>query len=230
MKFSCKFQSPLQGVLIYLQAINSNRYNYRRILLFATDHIYPDKKDSSRFNELCDQYGRKSIKMTILFVIFILLSTGQAMIGPMLEFMKTGHLITFLGIKLPFIEEDNMLGFHLNLMIQTTITTFGTIGGLAIEIASCIVNNTVMLCSEVISLDCTELADKLEKGCLPTAHIVAEFRNVYVKYQDYDRYVLNMSGLYYSRNFAAPFLIVYSVSISIFCQYAVSVSFSLNFD
>lgn len=216
-----------QSVLLYFETLNSNRYNYRRILFFATDYIYPDKKGNSKFDELCDQYGRKSIKMTILFVNFILLSTGQAMIGPMLEFMKTGHLITFLAIKLPFIDEDNVLGFHLNLMIQTTITTFGTIGGLAIEMTSCIINNTIMLCSEIISLDCTELANKLEHGHWPAANIYAEFRNVYAKYQDLDRYILNMSDLYYWRMFSAPFLIAYSVSISIFCQYIVSYRFLL---
>lgn len=228
MTFSPEFECSFQGFLIYIQSINSNRHNFRRILYFATDYIYPDKKDNSKFYQLCDQYGRKSIKMTILFINFVLLSTGQAMIGPMLEFMKTGQLITFLALKLPFIDEDNTLGFHLNLTIQTTITTFGTIGGMAIEIASCIINNTIMLCSEIISLDCTELATKLEHGDFSTAKTLTELRNVYTKYQDLDRYVLDMSDLYYWRSFAAPFLIVYSVSISIFCQYAVSVWFSLN--
>lgn len=201
---------------------------YRRILLFATDYIYPDKKDNSKFFKLCDYYGRKSIKMTILFINFILLSTGQAMIGPMLEFMKTGHLVTFLAIKLPFIDEDVLWGFHLNLMIQTTITTFGTIGGLAIEMTSCIINNTIMLCSEIISLDCADITNKLNIGEVSKTEILAELRNVFVKYQDLDRYVLDMSELYYWRMFSAPVLIVYSVSMSIFCQYAVSISIKLS--
>lgn len=213
----------MQSVLLYFETINSNQYMYRRILLFATDHIYPDKKDNTKFNRLCDYYGKKSIKMTILFVNFILLSTGQAMIGPMLEFMKTGHLLTFLAIKLPFIDEDVLWGFHLNLMIQTTITTFGTIGGLSIEITSCIINNTILLCSEIISLDCTNITNKLNFGSTSQIEILAELRNVFVKIQDLDRYVLDMSELYYWRMFSAPVLIVYSVSMSIFCQYSVSV-------
>lgn len=156
---------------------------YRRILLFATDYIYPDKKDGSKLNQLCDYYGKKSIRMTILFMNFILLSTAQAMIGPMLEFMKTGHLITFLAIKLPFIDEDVVWGFHLNLMIQTTITTFGTIGGLAIEVTSCIINNTIMLCSEIISMDCSDLGKQLETGTTSKRQIYAKLRNIFMKYQ-----------------------------------------------
>lgn len=191
--------------------------------MFATDYIYPDNRDNTKWNELCDLYGKKSIKMTILFVSFILLSTAQAMIGPMIEFMKTGNLITFLAIKLPFINEDIVWGFHLNLALQTTITTFGTIGGIAIETTSCIINNTVMLCSEIISLDCIQLGDDLEMETASKTKIVSKLRNIFMKYQDMDRYILEMCDLYYWRMFSAPILIVYSVSISIFCQYAVNI-------
>lgn len=83
--------------------------------MFATDYIYMDSKDTGKLYQLCDTYGTRSIKMTITFLSFILFSTAQAMVGPMIEFMKTGELVTFLAIKLPFIDEDVVWGFHLNL-------------------------------------------------------------------------------------------------------------------
>lgn len=202
--------------------INSNRYRYRRILLFATDYIYMDYKNNSKLYQLCNSYGMRSIKMTIIFLSIIFFSTSQAMIGPMLEFMKTGELVTFLAIKLPFIDESNVLGFHLNLAIQSMITTTGTIGGLAIETMSCIFNNTVMLCWEIISFDCNELAQKLKTKMDSKFERIAMLRNIIIKYEDLDQFLLKMCDLNYWRTFAAPFLIVYSVSISIFCQYAVS--------
>ncbi|XP_031626433.1 uncharacterized protein LOC116342813 [Contarinia nasturtii] len=171
IKATCVVGIAVPSVLLYFETINSNRFMYRRILLFATDFIYPDTKEDTKLNNLCDFYGKKSIRMTILFMNFILLSTAQAMIGPMLEFMKTGHLITFLAIKLPFLDEDVVWAFHLNLMLQTTITTFGTIGGLAIETTSCIINNTIMLCSEIILMDCSELGNQLETGTTPPHQI-----------------------------------------------------------
>lgn len=191
--------------------------------MFATDYIYPDDRDNTKWNELCDLYGKKSIKMTILFVSFILLSTAQAMIGPMIEFMKTGNLITFLAIKLPFINEDIVWGFHLNLALQTTITTFGTIGGIAIETTSFIINNTIMLCSEIISLDCIRLGDDLGMETASQNKIASKLPKIFMKYQDMDRYILEMCDLYYWRMFSAPILILYSVSILIFCQYAVNI-------
>lgn len=192
--------------------------------MFATDYIYMDKKDNSKHGQLCEEYGMKSIKMTVIFITFILLSTSQAMIGSAIEFHKTGQLVSFLALKLPFIDEDVVWGFHLNLALQTTITAFGTVGNLAIETTSCIINNTVLLCSEIISFNCKELTEKLEMKQHSQIHIIAELRNIFVKFQDFDRFILNMSTLYYWRLFAAPVLITYSVSISIFCQFAVSVS------
>lgn len=100
-------------------------------------------------------------------------------------------------------------------MIQTTITTFGTIGSMAIEIASCIINNTIMLCSEIISLDCSEISTKLNNG---TTSKVDNFAQLWIL----DQYILEMSELNYWRMFSAPVLIVYSVSMSIFCQIAVN--------
>lgn len=213
-----------QSVIIYFEAINSNRYKYRGILLFAADYIYPEKKDNTKFNQLCDFYGRKSIKMTILFMCFIMLSTAQGMIGPILEYSKTGILITFLALKLPFIDEDSVWGFHLNVAIQTTITAFGTIGGLATEMASCIVNNTILLCSEIIVFNCDEFGKNLISRKTSNDFNMAHLRQIFIQIQDLDRYILQMSDVYYWRLFSAPVLIVYSVSISVFCQYVVSIS------
>lgn len=106
-------------------------------------------------------------------------------------------------------------------MIQTTITTFGTIG-LAIEIASCIINNTIMLCSEIISLDCSEISTKLNNGTTSKVDNFAQLRNEFMKFEELDQYILEMSELNYWRMFSAPVLIVYSVSMSIFCQIAVN--------
>lgn len=49
------------------------------------------------------------------------------MIGPMLEFMKTGQLVTFLAVKIPFIDEDLVWGFHLNLGLDPFHVKFITI-------------------------------------------------------------------------------------------------------
>lgn len=182
-----------------------------------------DKKENSKLGQLCEEFGTKSIKMTISFVVFIIVSTAQAMTGSMIEFHKTGQLVSFLAIKLPFIDEDVVWGFHLNLMLQTTITAFGTVGNLAIETTSCIINNTILLCSEIISFDCNELTIKLETGECAKNQIHAELRNILIKYQDLDHFIMEMFDLYYWRMFSAPVLITYSVSMSIFCQYAVSV-------
>lgn len=70
-------------------------------------------------------------------------------------------------------------------MIQTTITTFGTIGSMAIEIASCIINNTIMLCSEIISLDCSEISTKLNNGTTSKVDNFAQLRNEFMKFEDF---------------------------------------------
>lgn len=160
--------------------------------------------------------------MTMIFVAFIMLSTGQAMIGPAIEFIKTGDLITFLAIKLPFIDEESVWGFHLNLGIQTLIKLFGTVGNLSIEMTSCIINNTISLCSEIILFNCKQVSIKVESLGHITFATKAELREIFIQVQDLDRYILDMSDLYYWRMFSAPILITYSVSISVFCQYSVS--------
>lgn len=145
------------------------------------------------------------------------------MIGPMIEYSKTGILVTFLALKLPYIDEDLVWGFHLNVAIQTTITTFGTVGGLATEMASCIVNNTILLCSEVISFNCDELSEKIKRRKTSDVENFAYLKQIMIQIQDLDRYIVEMSDIYYWRLFSAPILITYSVSISIFCQYVVSI-------
>lgn len=221
LKATCVLGVCVPGLVIYLQTLNSYRFRFRKMLLFAVDYIYKDKNDETKLGNLCNFYGIKSLKMTILFLVFIILSTMQAMIGPAIEFHKTGNLVTFLALKLPFIDDDSVWGFHLNVFIQTTITFFGTIGGLSTEMATCITNNTVLLCSEIISFNCDELGESLIKRKCSAAETAARLKQILQQIQDLDRYILEMSEIYYWRLFTAPILIVYSVSISIFCQYVV---------
>lgn len=159
--------------------------------------------------------------MVVLFTAFIVLATGQAMIGPMIRFIQTGEFVTFLAVKLPFIDDDLVWGLHLNVAVQTTITLFGTVGGLTIEMASCIVNNTIMLCSDIISFECDELSENISAAKMSSSQKFGHLRNIMVQIQDFDRFVVEMSEIYYWRLLSAPVLIVYSVSISIFCQYVV---------
>lgn len=221
LKSTCVLGICVPGLVIYVQALNSYRFRFRQILFFTVDHIYKDEMNDTKFDHLCNFYGTKSLKMTVLFMLFILVTTGQAMIGPAIEYHKTGVLVTFLALKLPFIDDNSILGFHLNVAIQTAITFFGTIGGLSTEMATCISNNTVLLCSEIVCFNCDEFGEYLKKRKNSTAETAAHLKQILQQIQDLDRFILEMKEVYYWRLFTAPVLIVYSVSISIFCQYVV---------
>lgn len=79
------------------------------------------------------------------------------------------------------------------------------------------------LCSEMISFACKELGSKLEMGNVSKVGIFAEIRNIYMMFQDLDRYALDMSDLYYWRMFSAPILITYSVPVCASCHYTVNI-------
>lgn len=168
--------------------------------------------------------------MTILFVAFIMVSTLQAAMGPAIALHKTGEMVTLLATKLPFISDDSVWGFQLNLIIQNGITVFGTVGNLAIELSSCIINNTILMCSELVVFNCENLSTAINQKKPNTLANLKLYREIIIEIQDLDRFILEMHELYYWRLFAAPILITYSVSMSIFCQYAVSnVDFFLFF-
>lgn len=153
---------------------------------FSGDHIYPDVKNSSPFNELCDRSIENMRKSYIILVIVIFITIGSISIGPIDAYLRKGIMVTPFGTKLPYFEEDSDMAFYVDMSYQSIVMPFGIISTICIELCQCMTYNTVELCADAIELSAEELSNELEANNKFTIKSRAHLRNILMQIKDFD--------------------------------------------
>lgn len=140
----------------------------------------------------------------------------------MYAFIMNGEFSTFTGGVLPFTTIDTLEGFIINLSFQSTFGFVGCIGTIAIEIISCIVNNTY---SVMVDLTCHSMREFSKNfNNVGTEQNKAGFRNICLRLQDIEKYIATLKEIYYLKFLLQPILVTCCVSLAIYAQLEVCFS------
>lgn len=144
--------------------------------------------------------------------------------GPMLVLLKTGVWITPLGVQFPYADESTV-AFILDLFIQLIVGAIGVPITIAIEMASVIINNAVEMSSDVIEMYVDKLTSMLVQAKqVDPLKLTQIFRNIIIQIQDYDRFIQELSEIYYYRFLYGPFALGFGTAFCVFTKYYVSLS------
>lgn len=143
--------------------------------------------------------------------------------GPMLVLIKTGVWITPLGIQFPYADESTV-AFILDLIIQLIVGLIGVPITVSIEMASVIINNAVEMSSDVIEMNINKLISMLNQKEPDPLQLTQTFRNIIIQIQDYDRFIQELSDIYYYRFLYGPFALGFATAFCVFTKYYVSLS------
>lgn len=134
----------MKSITLYVKCLTSDKFKLKMLFRFSGDHIYPDVKDSTLFNKLCDRSIEKLRKSYIVLVIVIVISIGSVSVGPIDAYLRKGVMVTPFGTKLPFFEEGSETAFYVDMSYQSIIMPFGIISTICIELCQCMTYNTVL--------------------------------------------------------------------------------------
>lgn len=190
ISFFNKFFLDLKALPLYYKSIGGARFKYRSILNFAGDYMYEDKKNSaSRFSMVCEGGAQKMLKSYIIMTCIICTSMNIVTMGPTLLFLRTGVWITPLGTQFPYADQSDF-AFYLDLVIQMAVGFLGIMITVSIEMSQVIVNNAIIMGSDVTTLSANELTEQLSSDGGVNVVAQAKFHNLVLQIQDFDRYVV----------------------------------------
>lgn len=107
--------------------------------------------------------------------------------GNIYVYFTEGILSTPLGFEIPYFEANSIVGFGVNMGIQSLYAIIGILGAVVIESCQALLNNTVSLFVALISMKTRGLSAYLNgggKGCLESRIL---FRNILIQIQDFER-------------------------------------------
>lgn len=230
----------MKALPLYYKSIGDDRFKYRSVLNFAGDYMYEDKKSSSsRYSTVCNEGAEKMLKSYLIMTCIMSTSLSLVTFGPMLLFLRTGVWITPLGTQFPYADQSD-IAFYMDLAIQMAVGFLGIMITVSIEMSQVILNNAVVVSSDVITLNANEIAEQLASEQAMSVRSQAKFRNMMLQIQDFDRYeawknlhffgytptfsyvrryISNFAHIFYWRTLLGPFSLAFSTAFCIFTQY-----------
>lgn len=94
--------------------------------------------------------------------------------------------MTPLGVQFPLADQSDV-AFYLDLVIQMFIAVTGIFSTVSIEFSQVIVNNVIEMSADVIKLNIKQLTDQIAPLGQMNLRSRAQFYNIVVQIQDFDR-------------------------------------------
>lgn len=174
-------------LIMYWKLIGPHRYKLRRLTSFCGTYFYNGDTESTQYKALRIKHIEKMLRSMLTNLPLMFAAHAIVAVAPAYEFIYQHIRATPLAIHLPLLEKDSDLEFILNMILQLIMATFATIGSLAIETITCMINHTITVVPDLIALNLHEFQNEWNANgmCIES---LTRLRNTFVQMQDYDRF------------------------------------------
>lgn len=233
---------------MYVKAIGPQQLKLYTLEMFAGEYFYKSHSESMQYKTLHVKHIDKLFKNLLIVLPMILLSHGICVAAPLYAILFQHIRTTPAGIHLPYFEKDSNLEYTLNMILQTIMAFYLITGDLAIEMASCAINNSIVLIPDLIQYNLNEFQAELKTNGI---HIksIAQLRNVFLQIQDFNwfvkpqtlfvlliyfngfefgfffclfcSYILEVIDIFYDKLSICPIIWSFSIILSIFAEIVV---------
>lgn len=204
-----------------------SRRRFQNLVLFAGECIYMDNYETKKHHEISDKSAKHLMSTSIKVLVITFLGVICYLGFPTYAYFFLNQLPMPVPILLPFIDETTNSGYYINIVNQVVIVVIGTTSFIAIELMNCMMKNNIHASKESIIYSLNVLTVMLNQNSTFSIDKNMEFRNMLIKLQDLDRFLIELCEVYYWKFFLQPMVLTYAVSASFFCYYVVRRNFIL---
>lgn len=142
--------------------------------------------DVSRY-VICSQNITRTWKLYVIDLIILYLSTSCALIGPTYVYIKYNQRTTLFQLRLPYVEEESMMEFIINGILQAIAGFYVIIGDLGMEGVIVLFINSLNLTTQLSKAQYTEFSMKLRTNELSTMEMRARLLQMFKQSQVIDK-------------------------------------------
>lgn len=213
--------------------------------MFSGEFFYKSHAESIQYKALHVKHINKLVANLLIVLPMILLSHGICIAAPLYTILFQHIRVTPAGIHLPYLEKDSNSEYTLNMILQGIMAFYLVVGDLAIEMASCTINNAIVLMPDLIQYHLNELQAELKSNRSVHARSVLQLHNVFLQIQDFNRfvkhqayklfiwiyplflcrYILGVIDIFHDKLTICPIIWSFSIILSLYAEIAVSLAF-----
>ena len=175
---------------MYWKVVGPHRFKLNSLVNFPGRFIYIDDNESTKYYKFCAKSAMKLLKNVVIITTLVIFAHIVVVVGPIYAFISKGSRVTTMATHLPFLEKDSDAEFMLNVTQQFVIAVVSMCANMAIEIMTCLIDNTISAIPKLIRLSLNELADEAHSE-YSRLNINIRLRSVLIQIQDFDGCVSN---------------------------------------
>lgn len=180
-------------MMIYVKTfIPSKRLELQSLVYFSGENVYPDINEGSdrRYVKMCDRNAIKLLFDTMRALGIISISNLVLLMLGMFAYIYKHEIQLPVPVLFPFTDLETINGITINLLNQLFISFTGFAGLVGIEIATCILRDSLLIITASMCFSIDEMSEKIIDSMQNRPiHIDYHFRHILVQAQDFDRWV-----------------------------------------
>lgn len=169
----------------------SKRKALQSLIHFSGENVYPDfsRGINSRYLTICDKRAIKLLLSTLQMVGILLFSNALFTILSGVAYFFYNDIQFPVPVLLPFTDLESN-GLVINILNQVFVAFTAFVGLIGIEIATCILRDSIGMSTAAICYSIDEMSEKVNDPAYSRVYIDRCFRNILMQTQDLDRYNL----------------------------------------
>lgn len=195
----------------------------RRCVARARDELYPNNLDRNPYNKICNENINKTWIKYLKAITTIVVSMTFANIVPLYISYQNGEKITLTALKVPLFDEGSDEEYLNNLTIQAFYALFFIPANISIEGATTLVADSIILSSKLIQLQAECFSRIMESNRCNRHQMKRELLTILRQIHCTNSWIEEYFRAVYWRYFLSPIFFSFAISISIYCQYIVSI-------
>nr|AOT85631.1 odorant receptor 115 [Mayetiola destructor] len=208
------------GLVGYIVIVfTKKRFRIPGLCKFSHLNVYNDDHASTKYNQLCKQNIKRSVKRIKLIMLLTLVSIIVGAANPTYMFFKTGKFYSLTGVLIPGIDEGSPNETYFNAIYLIGSSMYAGVSLLYVQICSGILCDTIVLTSDIIVLEMEELSEHLERNDLKSIEVRLRAKRIILQILKSDEYVADISDIYYWYFFTSPYLLTYAIALAMYSQY-----------
>lgn len=218
----------IQAAFMYVKFIGPDRFRTRNLARFIHNYIGKDGTPTTAYElEQLQLIRRLPVRIgNVILLMIVTLALGTC--APVYAYFVKNEYQVATGVILPFIDPDTFEGFMANLFLASILAVAGLIESAGLEFLHLLINFTLEIMASLVVLEMRRFSEDVTANGFDASKHVPWIKDICVRLQDIEEYVVEFNYFAYWRTFLQPSLTMPCFSISFIAQYLVTSNCSIT--
>lgn len=211
----------LKAFSAYITTVTEPRFQARENLLFCDRYVYNDDNKSNAYTKICSKHIRKTYKSFLINISLTISSVAIGVANPLYILYRDGVFYTLTGVSFPFVQRNSEFETIVNLFYQAITASIASLAYIIMQVGYTIICDTMDVTADLTVLEMKILTKHLQRNDLKNIQIQNRLNRMFQQIKIVDEIVLSTGQVWYWHLFTSPYVLTYSIGLSIYAQYNV---------